>query len=270
MFNENCWRQPVPTDILSSESFDNFDIAVFTHIMIHLRRGDTLCPPFYHGNRKFEDVALKRGQMIFKVSHFAKDLKVDRKRVKKSIEKLSKWYSGMDIEKKPYGLIVTCLEVDQIFKMDSEMHNESTMRAQREHSERTASKKTVKTVKTVETVKNKPQQKIFPQDSHAFLLSDILHTWIETNFGRRKTPPSLQTWAKDMDKLMRIDKQDFQKVKVVIQWTQTHHFWKGVILSPANLRKHWDTIIPQMQMDFLKRKEEQADRDKYSLDLTQN
>lgn len=149
---DDSWKQPTPTDGLYNSNLNEVDWMVFCYAWNMVRREDGVYE-FFHGNRFFS-VNLKRGQCVFRVSRIAELLEIDRKKIRRSIKKLQKWYTEMDTEAKPYGLVLTFKRADEMFKMDTEMDSERTVREQTKNNERTPSKKTVKTVKTVKNVES--------------------------------------------------------------------------------------------------------------------
>lgn len=56
-------------------------------------------------------------------------------------------------------------------------------------------------------------------------------------------PPNLDHWANEM-RLLRSDGQDrsAETIRATLAWVRQDPFWKSNILSPAKLRKHWDTL----------------------------
>lgn len=54
--------------------------------------------------------------------------------------------------------------------------------------------------------------------------------------------PNFQGWCKDIDAILRIDQRDSAELREVIDWTYDNDFWKGVVLSPAKLRKQYDKL----------------------------
>ncbi len=144
----NNWKQPTPTDINNNENLTFLDRAIFREILSLCFNKDRLAN-FIHNNRWYS-VELKKGQCILQVSKIAKDLKVDRKRVRKSIEILSKWYSQLDSQAMPYGLIVTVKDYDEIVRMDSQKDNQRTVKGQSKDNQRTPRE----SVKSVESVKS--------------------------------------------------------------------------------------------------------------------
>ncbi|TET74375.1 MAG: hypothetical protein E3J43_09940 [Candidatus Heimdallarchaeota archaeon] len=75
-----------------------------------------------------------------------------------------------------------------------------------------------------------------------YLLSKILVN--KPNFRK----PNLQTWAKDIDLAIRIDKRTEQQLKGCIDWIYSDggSFWIPNILSAKKLREKFDTMESQM------------------------
>jgi hypothetical protein len=70
----------------------------------------------------------------------------------------------------------------------------------------------------------------------------------------KKDIRTIQRWAVDIEKLIRIDKKSPDKIRRVILWAKTPgNFWFNNIQSGEKLRKHFERISGQMQMDSGKR-----------------
>jgi hypothetical protein len=54
--------------------------------------------------------------------------------------------------------------------------------------------------------------------------------------------PNLEKWAKELDKMIRIDKRDPKKIREVIEWVVTDPFWQRNILSAEKLRLQFDRL----------------------------
>ena len=62
--------------------------------------------------------------------------------------------------------------------------------------------------------------------------------------------PDLTHWARDIDKLLRIDGRRAEDVEAVIVWCQQEGcFWAPNILSGRKLREQFDTLYGQMKRD---------------------
>lgn len=93
-------------------------------------------------------------------------------------------------------------------------------------------------------------QKNFASDSLEFKLSmDLLNSIknIKPDFKK----PNIQTWCKNMDYMLRLDKREPEKIKTVINWifegeNKDALFWRKNILSTEGLRRNFDKAEIQM------------------------
>lgn len=153
MNNPNCWRVPTPTDINNIQEFTALERAIFREILALCQSKNTLIH-FVHNDRHYR-VELKRGQCIFRVSAFAKDLNLNRKKVRGSLGIISKWYSQLDIQGMPYGLIITVKNYDEIINMNNQENNQGTIKEQSRDNQGTPNKSD----KNVKNVKNDNKQR---------------------------------------------------------------------------------------------------------------
>lgn len=58
--------------------------------------------------------------------------------------------------------------------------------------------------------------------------------------------PNIQTWAKDIDRMIRLDHRTPEDIRAVIEWCQADSFWQNNILSTAKLRKQFDQLVLKM------------------------
>ena len=61
-----------------------------------------------------------------------------------------------------------------------------------------------------------------------------------------KKQKTIAGWAKDIEKLIRLDKQEPSTVEEVILFATHDNFWGANILSGKKLRDKWDTLTKQM------------------------
>lgn len=89
---------------------------------------------------------------------------------------------------------------------------------------------------------NSPKKnKEFSPDSQEYVLAQyLLDKMLENNPNSKM--PNLNTWAKSMDMILRVDKRNAEEVKAVIDFCQTDSFWKSNILSVDKLRKQYDQL----------------------------
>jgi len=64
------------------------------------------------------------------------------------------------------------------------------------------------------------------------------------NGNKKKT---VERWAVDVEKLLRIDRVDFEEFKKVLQFSQTDEFWQKNILSGKKLREQYGQLLTRIQ-----------------------
>lgn len=145
------WKQPTPTDINGFDNLTFLERAMFREIIAYCRNESGL-EQFTHAGKHYA-VELKRGQCIIKVAKIAGDLKIDHKRVRRSIEIISKWYTELESKAMPFGLIVTVKDYNTLVRMESKVESQRKVKGKSKESERRPNKsvKSVKNVKNVNT-----------------------------------------------------------------------------------------------------------------------
>ena len=122
--------------------------------------------------------------------------------------------------------------------------------------DQTSPRRGLEVVHTVDTQKKLSKETIqkkeeFPKDSLPVILATLLlteHRKNDSNFLRDETKAktSIQNWAKDIDKLIRLDKRTPEEIRRVIVWCQFPGcFWAPNILSGAKLRERFPTLVMQ-------------------------
>ena len=89
--------------------------------------------------------------------------------------------------------------------------------------------------------KRRVEKNIFVEDSDEFRLSALLFQKMLENNPKAKAP-NLQSWAKHVDLMIRIDKRPHSEIESVIEWCQRDNFWRSNILSTAKLREKYDQL----------------------------
>lgn len=92
---------------------------------------------------------------------------------------------------------------------------------------------------------NTIEHKTYSSDSQEVRLSELLLQKILHRNPKHKKP-NLQTWAKDVDRMIRIDGRTPEEIRAVIEWCQQDAFWMNNILSTAKLRDQFDQLILKM------------------------
>lgn len=84
----------------------------------------------------------------------------------------------------------------------------------------------------------------FSQDSQPLILATLLmteHKRIDEKYTA--TMPTLQRWAKDIDRLIRLDQRTPEEVRSVIVWCKADDFWATNIMSGSKLREKFSSLI---------------------------
>lgn len=92
-----------------------------------------------------------------------------------------------------------------------------------------------------ETIQKKTLSHTYEKCEVVYQLTIYLEGKIMENNNsiQKRTEPQLQSWCKDIDKLLRLDKANPTEVKQVIDWVVEDDFWSANVLSAAKLRKHY-------------------------------
>jgi phage replication O-like protein O len=99
-----------------------------------------------------------------------------------------------------------------------------------------------------ESIPLKKESKIFSNDDKEYKLSKYLSKCIAERLDKPlKDEKTLQSWAKEFNKMVRLDKYDYDEMLEVLQFSQTDDFWKKNILSAAKFRKQYLTLLAQMK-----------------------
>ena len=100
---------------------------------------------------------------------------------------------------------------------------------------------------------DKKKRKVFSFDSIEYELSTLLLTEIRKNdenflvSNPEAEAPSLQRWAFQIDRLIRLDHRPPEEIRQVIVFAQTSSFWRSNILSGQKLREKYTTLLLQMK-----------------------
>jgi len=86
---------------------------------------------------------------------------------------------------------------------------------------------------------------IFNNESFEILIVNAFVLKLKELYPNIKEP-NVNSWAKEIDKMIRIDKRSEQDIKDVLNFATNDSFWQSNILSTAKLRKHFDRLYIQM------------------------
>jgi hypothetical protein len=72
--------------------------------------------------------------------------------------------------------------------------------------------------------------------------ADRLADLIARNDLNGKRPNVTDTWRNTLRLMHEADNREIERIQKAIEWSQTHHFYSTIILSPQNLRKHFNAM----------------------------
>ena len=78
-------------------------------------------------------------------------------------------------------------------------------------------------------------------------LAQLLHDLIKQNTPAWNMTGSLDKWAEDINKIIRLDGRTKEQVAYVIDWVQKDDFWRKNILSGSKLRKQFNRLVVTIQ-----------------------
>ncbi len=115
---------------------------------------------------------------------------------------------------------------------DNQHDNQTTIKRQ-SNDNQTTTNKNEKNEKTF--------KKLFVETGIQYRLAELLFKKILSRNPAHKTP-NLQSWAKQVDLMLRVDKREAADIERLILWSQQDHFWQNNILSTSKLREKFDQL----------------------------
>lgn len=195
---------------------------------------------------KIINLLVKKGYLTTDFSYHSEIRKVEKRKIKVCIEGGCLGPQNADFKvinnqgyshKQPYPLVANDQDIKYIYKIN---YNNSSSQL----SETEKNQKIEKLKVDDEAIKS---TKKFESDSKPYKLALYLEDCIR--FNEPKFPQSeqqRQRWAKDIDRMLRIDKIDPDEAAAVIAWSQKDSFWRSNILSGKKLREKYPQLLMKM------------------------
>ena len=103
-------------------------------------------------------------------------------------------------------------------------------------------------INTNSNTNDNTNQPSFEKDGAVYQLTIYLDGKIRENNTavKKRDEKQIQSWCKDMDKLIRIDHAKPNDIKKVIDWVVEDNFWSPNILSAIKLRKHYSRFYKKV------------------------
>lgn len=113
--------------------------------------------------------------------------------------------------------------------------------------------------KELETLpeKKKKGKRIYTKEDVEYKLASRLFYWMLQNNPKARKPDP-QKWADVVRLMIERDNRTPEEIKLYIDWSQNHSFWKGNILSTQKLRDQFDKLIVQYGVEQEKKQKAQA------------
>jgi phage replication O-like protein O len=189
------------------------------------------------------------------VTQFQKATGLDRRHVHRTVKELVEKNIVAKIGNSrivTYGFQKDYLKWRNIAKIDNDAEISSISEPKKRHKKETIAKNGNETIAKNGAHKIK-KEKIHVEGSTELRLAALLLEEIQKNKPNFKQP-NLQTWAKEIDLMLRRDKRSVEAIERVIRWAQSDHGdgerWKGwaaVILSAGKLRGKFDELELRIQ-----------------------
>lgn len=171
--------------------------------------------------------------------------------VKKALDELSRL--GIIKTKNTYivGTQKKCRHQRFILKSDFQETSKSETQ-ESVKSETQLSSKSVNSIEhIIEPIKESKYRNSKNSIECAKKLRDKILEIYPNNVGARKIG-CVNRWAKDIEKMNRIDGRNWDDIEKSIDWAMSDPFWQKNIWSGANLRKHYDRLEADARADFMK------------------
>jgi hypothetical protein len=177
-------------------------------------------------------IEVQRGQVGYSEETLAARWKWSREKVRRFLGRLG---ADGQISRKPVQQNPKLSSLITITNYDLYQSSETTNETTEKHQ----------TVQEQE-LKNVKNKKPFLSNSIEVRLSEFLFEKILSRNPNHKKP-NIQTWAKDIDQMIRLDKRTPEDIGRVIEWCQNDPFWQNNVLSAEKLRTQFDQLWLKMK-----------------------
>ena len=195
-----------------------------------------------------ENKGLKRGQFHTSISEMqeAMSFMIGYRKIipkKDHIRRAYEHFSNatmIDTTKTTRGMVISILNYDiyqtpKHYEAHSEAHSEDIPKL----TDDSQDKQELKNEKNV-----KKSTKTYTRESLPYRFAEYFLSEIRKRDEKAKA--NLQTWAKDMDAILRIDQRTEDELRKIIQFRSEDDFERKVVLSPKSLRKNFTRLVIKM------------------------
>ena len=193
-------------------------------------------------------ITIKRGSFITSIEHIRKKIKdrlVTTKKIRTCV-KLLKKMQFLAIERASRYSHITIIKYD-LYQSDESYRARQRARQGQDRGKIRAINNNGKNGKNGKNEDTKSKE-FFDKNSIVYQLTIYLEGKIRENNKsiKKRNEIQLQSWCKDMDYLIRIDKAKPNEIKKIIDWVVEDKFWAKNILCPASLRKHYPRFYKEV------------------------
>lgn len=195
-------------------------------------------------------ITIKRGSFVTSIEHIRKKIKdrlVTTKKIRTCV-KLLKKMQFLAIERASRYSHITIMKYD-LYQNDESYRARQRARQGQDKGKIRAINNNGKNGKNGKNEKNEDtKSKFFDKNSIVYQLTIYLEGKIRENNKsiKKRDEGQLQSWCKDIDYLIRIDKAKPNEIKKIIDWVVEDKFWAKNILCPASLRKHYPRFYKEV------------------------
>ena len=238
--------------IFNSKTFSNLNaiqklITIYLILMANYQDNQW----WNHHEKKF--INIKRGSFITSIESIKKKIK-DRLVTTQKIRTLLNILKNMQfltMETTNKYTLVTIIKYDLYQNGESYSNkqiNELVTSKQQGDNKVITTNNNVKKEKNEKNVKKNTLSRTFLSDDPVYQLTIYLDGKIRENNTavKKRDEKQIQSWCKDMDKLIRIDHAKSNDIKKVIDWVVEDDFWNPNILSAIKLRKHYSRFYKKV------------------------
>ncbi|MEN2765654.1 hypothetical protein [Ornithinibacillus xuwenensis] len=203
---------------------------------------------------KVAGIELNKGQFLRSYRKLAEDLsykegrgtkQYSTKTIKKSVDKLVS--DGMvSIVETKQGTLFTVLNYSKyqdLKDIEIETVNGSVNEGETNGKRRGNNNKNyrIKELKNKDK-KNNSRKQVYDTNSIYYQLAIFFFEQIKINNPNHKEP-NFQTWSDEIRKMIELDNRTEEQVRYLMKWVQQDEFEMANVLSPAKLRKRFDSLV---------------------------
>ncbi|WP_243299115.1 hypothetical protein [Bacillus litorisediminis] len=243
--------------VMKSETFSKLTAIqqlIAIYIILNANHEDGV----WYDKYKNIEVPVKRGQLIVsrnKIANdwFRGDKEITEQKVRTTLKKLEK-LSFLTITPTNNYTLLEVLNYNVYQEKENESNQVINQELTKSQPRANQVLTTNKNDKNDKNEKNNTLRQKFKYEHSDMKLAELLFNYIQDNGdGANKVKsPNMEKWANEIRLIRERDRKTHEQIKKSIEWSQNHHFWKTVILSPSKLREKYQQMSLQAKADMKK------------------